>query len=552
MNRATSDRRDEEVIRLLISEAGDPHVEPRPEHVAQLRSLLLDRLAPPRPARRWKARLLVGSGLAAMTIVLTMLAMSRPAIAWAQVAEALRQRPWVHGRIVGPDGKELVESWLSSDRERAGERAGPAISYHDIKARIVTKYVPAERVVYRLPEPAEGTPRESDFLRQLLDLLLDPNGPPQFPFPGMELIGQTRREVEEDGKKWVEIELSLRIAGGSRGGPLSMRVRVDPTTKLPNSFSMQAEDGKRYTAAIDYPDRGPADIYDLGVPRDAKVVDRTPPDEVGGVLAKRKAGRRQFDDYCAFVVEEQLLPTNYFPRVTVYRVWRKGLQWRVEQLRPEPKDWAPPVNADTRWWKEHQGDFVFVPREVCNGKRYWDYYLGDEWKPGMPAPPIGPGQVIGPNQLSGPGDDPVLPFWCQDLLPEQAGHPTAGVGEPDHDREFLVESKPGDGPPGTILLRGRDPNARAAGAPDHFRIWLDPEANYLSMRTEIRVSEANDPTKVAFIDTHVLEAVARSPKGHWYPTRSRQVAHHGKHEQVRSYSVDFAAQIPDDLFRPLK
>jgi hypothetical protein len=91
-----------------------------------------------------------------------------------------------------------------------------------------------------------------------------------------------------------------------------------------------------------------------------------------------------------------------------------------------------------------------------------------------------------------------------------------------------------------------------AGAPDHFRLWLDPKANYLSMRSELRVSDQKDVAKVAFIDTHILESVARSPKGYWYPTRSRQIAFSGKHEVVRNFSMDFASQVPDELFQPLK
>jgi hypothetical protein len=170
----------------------------------------------------------------------------------------------------------------------------------------------------------------------------------------------------------------------------------------------------------------------------------------------------------------------------------------------------------------------------------------------MPGPPVGSGQTVGPNQLSGPVDDPVIPWWCQDLLPEQAGHPTAGLYLPDHDREFLVETRPAGGPPGTILLRGRDTNPLVKQAADHFRLWIDPQANHLSIRTELRVQDSRDITKVAFIDTHVLESVAKSPKGEWYPTRTRQVGHNGQHEVVRSFSIDFEAEIPDELFRPLK
>ena len=150
-------------------------------------------------------------------------------------------------------------------------------------------------------------------------------------------------------------------------------------------------------------------------------------------------------------------------------MWHKGPKWRIDRLRPEQEDWTPPADADTAWWKEHQSDFTFVPRIICNARAYWDYYLADEWKPGMAGPKPGGrtrlGQTVGPNPLMGSGDDPVLPYWCQDLLPEQAGHPTAGIGEPDHDREFLVEPKPSDGPPGTILLRGRDTDPRAVAHP---------------------------------------------------------------------------------------
>ena len=53
----------------LVSEAGDPTVEPRPEHVADLRALILDRLGPPRAHRRSTTRWLVVSGLAAACLV---------------------------------------------------------------------------------------------------------------------------------------------------------------------------------------------------------------------------------------------------------------------------------------------------------------------------------------------------------------------------------------------------------------------------------------------------------------------------------------------------
>jgi len=67
VSRPTTDRPDDdELIARLVREAGDPRVEPRHEHVAALRALLLDRLGPPRPR---KARWLAGSVLAAACVM---------------------------------------------------------------------------------------------------------------------------------------------------------------------------------------------------------------------------------------------------------------------------------------------------------------------------------------------------------------------------------------------------------------------------------------------------------------------------------------------------
>jgi hypothetical protein len=550
----------EELMSQYLAEAGDPNVEPRREHVVKLRSLLLRRLdqdlvpAPPSGTRRWATRLLVGTALAALVVVVALWSSGPRGIAWAQVAKALQERPWVHGTIVDAQGNTLVEQWFKLNREKGGERAGNVVAFHDYKRLVHKKYVAGENAIYLLPESLEGRPDATNFLRQLLDVLRDPKGPSKFPFPGMELIGQTQRTVTQVGVEQREVELTFRIAGGQQGETVAMQIRVDPTTNLPGSLVLIAEDGKRYTAAIDYPDDGPADIYDLGVPRSAKVIDRMVSEEVRQVLAGLKSGRRDFDDYCALVVEDRIRPNNYLPMTTVQRVWKKGPKWRIEQLRPETLEWAPPPEAETKWWKEHQKDFEFIPRLICDGTVYWNYYLADSWKAGDPVPqpgkPNGSGQTVGPNQFSGPADDPVIPFWCQQVLPEQVGHPTAGVDQPDNDREFIVEGDAKGGPPGTILLRGRDTNARDERYPDFFRLWIDPKANHLVMQAEVRVHEPRDISKVAWIGIQTLDGVVKSPAGYPYPTSSHNIQ--GESEIIRRFFLDFEARISDDLFEPLK
>ena len=71
MSRPTPDPpdADEDVMSRLVFEAGDPTVEPRPEHVADLRALILSRLGPPRTDKPSRTRWLVVSGLAAACLV---------------------------------------------------------------------------------------------------------------------------------------------------------------------------------------------------------------------------------------------------------------------------------------------------------------------------------------------------------------------------------------------------------------------------------------------------------------------------------------------------
>jgi hypothetical protein len=101
VSRPTPDRpdADEDVIARLVSEAGDPTVEPRPEHVADVRVLLLDRLGPPRVDRPSRTRWLVISGAVAACLV-AVLAWPRgdrknpvPGVSGQQSSGAITPRP---------------------------------------------------------------------------------------------------------------------------------------------------------------------------------------------------------------------------------------------------------------------------------------------------------------------------------------------------------------------------------------------------------------------------------------------------------------------------
>jgi hypothetical protein len=525
---------DDQQFGRLIAEAGDPSVAPRPEFVAGLRELVLDRLGPPRRVPRWRPRLVVGSAVAALAVAAAVLVVMvlRPVNAWAEVAQAVQGKPWVHSKTVGPDGKVYSETWSSIKNGVSAFRHGTDVEYHDTATRIFTKYVPADGVIYRLLENPDQRSEDPNFFKQLLE----PKGRTKSPVFGMDVVAQSRRDVVEDGQAWVDIELTLRVIGGDR--KQTGRFRVDPKTKLPHSCVFQSIEGPIGTTLFDYPDRGPVDIYDLGAPRTAKLVNRVPSNDLDAVLMGLKAGRIRFDDYRGIAD---------WGGSNIKRVWRKGRKWRAELLLPSRGRASQfPGDADASWWKEHQNDFTFFVQAICDGERVYYYRTkGNSFMPDANGPPQ---PKLSMTQPINPSDDPFMPW--PDGFPEHVGHPA--VWQPSDDREFELETRPADGPPGTIRLRVQNSRLADQSVPDLYKLWIDPKQNYLVLRAETSVFESINPPKIAYIDTKVIESLARSPGGHWYPTRVVRKTSNFKGEQVWKYYLDFEAPLPDEMFQPLK
>src|SRR5262249_47463011 len=157
--------------------------------------------------------------------------------------------------------------------------------------------------------------------------------------------------------------------------PVVLIFRVDPETKLPRSMRVAGNEPKETVEfALDYPERGPADIYALGVPQKAKVVDRVPAADLTRCLDGLQAGRQRFESYQALIVESLVQKDNTEQILMLTLVWRDGKRWRMERgvskagwgIAP-PKEW-PEQNADvTAWLKEYAASLRFVPWIVCDG-----------------------------------------------------------------------------------------------------------------------------------------------------------------------------------------
>jgi sulfatase modifying factor 1 len=200
--------------------------------------------------------------------------------ALGQMRQALTAVPWIHVHIQvdTPERKGEMDEWMCFEKaiEIAREPDG-TIRYRDERQSVMHVYDPAGKTIVttslsdryavarRAPLPASPT----DALEKLLETKSQ---------IGNSEIAVTAAQVDGQAVKVIRVTTQLSDDLLSRE---DLTILVNAESKLP--ISMEAvvvqTDGTTLGslhAVFDYPREGPADIYSLGVPRDAKVIGRRP------------------------------------------------------------------------------------------------------------------------------------------------------------------------------------------------------------------------------------------------------------------------------------
>lgn len=519
--------------------------------------------------RRIVRRMLVGAGIAAAVLLAGVLWKHQPSVAWADVVEAVAAKPWVHVATTDANGQITGEAWVSPTHEITAFRSTRYVRYDDHRLRIYHGYDPQEGVLYRVPDVGladkpyfiqisqtlqalfDGSETEKKSLAKMVSLAFCRDVP-------VKLVAKNRR-VPKDNPGLVEYELTAQGLD-TASGPIETVIRLDAKTGVPHSWTIRGkfngiELQRRLT--FDYPEQGPADVYALGVPTSAKLVDRVPRGDVARLIDAMRAERSRFDDYFAVVVATTDGGPGdwwgYKPDV----IWRKGNKWRREWPVSWPIMIPPDANADQASWFLNYVSTLTDYRvlSACDGKTMYrlnyrsqgEVYQGPTYPLGTPLVRFAafPGEsVISSPVTDQPGDTIPLIFT---FMPEYRSHPPMGV--PSEQYEPILETDPKEGPAGTVLLRvvqsGKPRGAKRSSFPAGFRFWIDPSHSYVAMRSEFDYRGGTD--------TFIVEQLERSPQGHWYPTVVREkdasTSQEGTtYDRLWHYFLDFNAEIPDELF----
>lgn len=501
-----------------------------------------DLTAPTAAVRVWpRRRFLTRAAYAAVAIsalaLFAVLLPSSPAVGWAEVVKVLQAQKWLRGRVTYADGKQGT-LWISPERQIWAFKRDPSASFFDGKKHAKYEYLGDHKPITQLPLVDNDAQKVVP-----LDALSEDNdtiGPWLF---GTETIThQQRREVKEDGKPWIEFQLTL-----SRGELNEATLRVDPTTKLPVylRFASPTDKTKFSKFEFDYPTDGPADIYALGVPRDIKIDNRMPLEQASELLSAMAASRADIGDFKMIVGH----PSNMVGATAIYPdsvVSRQGNRWRVDRctLPALPGAADPPEGAAWDVWAQ---EYVKLARQVpvfiCDGKTIWENsgFAADDkprWEVSKNTSPLDLMSGTGLDSLSRAPHVKFAALLFPDLSPQQGW-------------TFEIDSKPADAP-GCIVVKRSIDMASPKPLVAHEWYYVDPSKGYAVVRVELFAlppGKPGNPQDSKSRQTIEMEDFRKSPAGWWYCSMVRHTMRALQRDdepqrRIVRYNLDFGGDLP--------
>ncbi len=200
-------------------------------------------------------------------------------ISFAQVTENMRQMPWLHGvaKVKQAAGTEMVdirfEAWLSFERQLSAvkDRNGKVMFQDDLK-HISQAYDPNTETITILRDKGLNWNKNLSSVRDVPGVIIK-----VFEEAGEKVVRETGKYK---GKDVLIFRTSAILAmTGQISDDMDMKVEmaVDAERQVVVFINQKAfdKDGKlteEVNAHFDYPATGPETIYDVGVPKSAKIV----------------------------------------------------------------------------------------------------------------------------------------------------------------------------------------------------------------------------------------------------------------------------------------
>ncbi|MFQ6035790.1 MAG: hypothetical protein ACE5NM_08090 [Sedimentisphaerales bacterium] len=219
-------------------------------------------------------------------------------ITFADISEAMKNVPWMHSVSRGyMRGINLsIEEWIGFEAKiRAAKQADGKVTFWNTKEHKHYTYDPENRSI-TIDYVYDVYAHEDDFPFGLScpDSFLE-NMNKRLREQGAHV---TTKEVEYNGQKAQLQEISLSVEQNNESLVGRLSLYIQPDSKLLLAAQAIGTDSKgniigEGETTYSYPQAGPADIYDLGVPRDAKIISNLPKEDYQAIWESYRQKRAE-------------------------------------------------------------------------------------------------------------------------------------------------------------------------------------------------------------------------------------------------------------------
>jgi hypothetical protein len=431
-------------------------------------------------------------------------------VALGTIVESMQRMPWIHitGTTQSPRRKGPIEEWQSFDRRiLVWIDPNGVISYRDYAAEAMYVYQPGTNTVtispitdrYNVASPGSPVGAIQEMIAS------QEQAGAQVAYDAMTYNGVPARKIHIVAQ---EQDTTL-ICDRDSGLPLS----IQSVATLPETHERAV-----VSMVFEYPTEGPADIYALGAPADAKVVDNRPKgsaaDLVEQVQRRFDAG---FEDHIAVLLESYVNGNETLEPARIVVMWQQGRRKRMGRYhaynfgdrRPEMATLYPAIKD--LWPNLTIADVLgLISDEFAEYQLIFDGATSTNWSKFSGQVNV---QTIKPDLFQTPsmidwltnlaGTNPILLMSSGPNLQKRLE--TSGA-DPNHPGlvGFRVVTTPSDS-------SGRLPGTTARLGSESY--WFDPNRDYLLIE---RLSRNERDEGIYEFLTKTTE-VAQTPGGKWYP-----------------------------------
>ena len=192
-------------------------------------------------------------------------------VAWGKMIESMKKLPWMHIVMESDrgEGKQRFEVWISFESQvGASKRSSGETTYRDGQKHVLYRYDPDKQsitVSYYDEDITKGATSVWNFwetwLKQVAEL--------------------STEFTEETGRYNGRKAKIYKLKASKNETTYASMIIVDIERNLPvfghqKSFDSSGNLIKAKDLHFEYPEEGPASIYDVGVPKSAKVINKLP------------------------------------------------------------------------------------------------------------------------------------------------------------------------------------------------------------------------------------------------------------------------------------